>query len=91
MSFECEDGIDEARIARELAKPIPAGRMHYAGALSIRNARRVILIADGWAACSTGERAVAIRASGGATRELAKVTCKRCLALIAKASKAGAK
>lgn len=60
-------------------------RMHYAGALTVRSAKRVVSICAGWAACSTGPRAVAIRERGESTHNKAAVTCRACLSLIAKA------
>lgn len=61
--------------------------MHYAGRLVIKNYRtnRVTHIGGGYAACCSGERAVHIAEEGHNTRDQYSVTCKSCLAQIARA------
>lgn len=58
-----------------MRKPI-----HYAGAIEHRNG----WILAGWAACCSGDRAVNIRARGQHTYRRSDVTCKACLAMIAR-------
>jgi hypothetical protein len=54
--------------------------LHYAGALYWKKDRKAVTILAGWAACSTGKRALAIRDEGRHTYEAKDVTRKACLA-----------
>ena len=61
--------------------------IHYAGRLVILNfrAERVTHIGQGWAACCSGDRAIAIRNRGDNTLDRSAVTCKSCLRQIERA------
>ena len=64
-----------------------AGRtVHYAGALSWDHGKSRTTILGGWAACCSGDKADAIRKRGDHSYESSAVTCKRCLANMAKAT-----
>ena len=52
-------------------------KIHYAGALTSRG------VLAGWAACSTGARAMRVRLAGAHTYDRAAVTCERCRYLLA--------
>jgi hypothetical protein len=61
-------------------------RIHYRGALRVPHSDgRVTEILGGFAACCSGDAAWTVRGLGTHTDDRAKVTCRRCLALIAKA------
>jgi len=55
-------------------------KIHYAGA--VRTPRMRILA--GWAACCSGDRAIAIQKAGAHTRAVSVVSCKACLRVMAK-------
>lgn len=58
---------------------------HYSGGLRSRlGAEGVRRSLAGWAACASGDAAYRIRATGNHTHDRAAVTCKKCLALLAK-------
>jgi prefoldin subunit 5 len=61
--------------------------MHYAGRLAILNARtkRITHIGQGYAACCSGDRAIAIAERGENTLDRSAVTCKSCLRQIERA------
>ena len=61
--------------------------IHYAGALRVQNKRSYQIILAGWAACCSGERAIEIRRNRQHTHDRSLVTCKACLAKIAKEAK----
>lgn len=64
------------------------GVTHYAGAITVPLTRgRVMVVDSGAAACCSGERARQIRDEMRNTYEPRKVTCKRCLRLMAKAER----
>lgn len=54
-------------------------KIHYAGELRIRSSRSFTRILAGWAACCSGDRAIAIRRDKLNTYDKTKVTCKACL------------
>lgn len=61
-------------------------KIHYAGEIW----DHISLMGAGWAACCSGDRAVAIRESGHNTYDRSKVTCNKCLYRIASHDKAHA-
>jgi len=61
--------------------------MHYAGPIETET----MLVLPGWAACMTGSRTEKARRDGRVTRDRSKVTCRRCLDLIAKHDKWGSR
>lgn len=62
-------------------------KIHYAGEIW----DHIGLMLEGWAACCSGDRAVAIRENGHNTYDRTEVTCKRCLRRIASHDAAHAK
>ncbi len=70
--------------------PSPQGQraeaIHYGGDLRVVRGKRVTLILAGWAACCSGDKARRIRERNQHTINREAVTCKRCLALMKKAS-----
>lgn len=59
-------------------------RIHYAGALVVRRGKIVTSISPGYAACCSGDRAIAVRKRGNHTYVRMGVTCQRCLDMIEK-------
>lgn len=55
-------------------------KMHYAGVIIWRGGN----VLPGWAACCTGDKAVAIRDRGNHVWNRDEVTCKGCLKMIKK-------
>ena len=60
-------------------------KVHYAGPLRMERGNRLSLIAGGWAACCSGDRARQIARAGHQTYYRSCVTCRRCLSQIAAA------
>jgi len=75
--------IDSLTVSVEVETP--SRRIHYAGALRYRSGRSMTTdVGAGYAACCSGDAARLVRRLGNHTYDRAAVTCKRCLAAIAR-------
>ena len=59
-------------------------KLHWSGAFCYDTARSTCHVLGGFAACVSGPATIKLRDEGLVTREQNRVTCKRCLALMAK-------
>lgn len=59
--------------------------IHYAGALRIARQKSLTVTKRGWAACCSGDPALAIVRNGNHTYDQAAVTCRACLKQMAAA------
>lgn len=63
-------------------------RVHYAGALEWRIGKYgIATVHNGWASCCFGDAARNIRALGQHSYDRSEVTCKKCLANIARSDR----
>ena len=59
-------------------------RIHYSGACCYDTRGTTVHVGGGYAACCSGDKARRLRRGGRHTEDVKAVTCKHCLAILAK-------